>query len=52
MGSLPQVPALDGMTPLGINPARRKCVECGRIFDLRDETDAAEWTYGHDCEAS
>ena len=28
----------------------RKCVECGRVFDLLDEDDAAEWHYGHDCE--
>lgn len=28
-----------------------KCVECGRVFDLSDETDAQEWHYGHDCEA-
>jgi hypothetical protein len=28
------------------------CVECGRIFDLFDETDAAELAYGHDCETS
>lgn len=27
-----------------------KCVECGRMFDLLDETDANEWSYGHDCE--
>ena len=27
------------------------CLECGRGFWLRDETDAAEWQYGHDCEA-
>lgn len=26
------------------------CPECGRVFDLLDETDAAEWSYGHDCE--
>ena len=26
------------------------CPECGRIFDLLDETDAEEWAYGHDCE--
>ena len=26
------------------------CNECGRVFDLSDETDAAEWHYGHDCE--
>ena len=28
----------------------RKCSECGRVFDLFDETDNAEWSYGHDCE--
>lgn len=28
----------------------RKCAECGRIFDLTDDGDATEWTYGHDCE--
>jgi len=27
-----------------------KCVECGRVFDLTDDTDAAEAAYGHDCE--
>lgn len=27
-----------------------QCVECGRVFDLLDETDAEEWAYGHDCE--
>ena len=26
------------------------CPECGRVFDLLDETDAEEWAYGHDCE--
>jgi hypothetical protein len=28
-----------------------KCSECERVFDLFDETDAAEWHYGHDCES-
>ena len=28
------------------------CVECDRVFDMFDETDAEEWFYGHDCEAS
>lgn len=28
----------------------RQCPECGRVFDLMDETDAEEWAYGHDCE--
>ena len=26
------------------------CRECGRVFDLLDETDSQEWAYGHDCE--
>jgi hypothetical protein len=34
------------MTPL------RKCVECGRVFDLAVWEQASEWLYGHDCEAS
>lgn len=28
-----------------------RCPECGRVFDLLDETDSEEWHYGHDCEA-
>jgi len=27
-----------------------RCLECGRVFDLFDETDAAEFFFGHDCE--
>lgn len=27
-----------------------RCPECGRVFDLTNEDDAAEWYYGHDCE--
>ena len=26
------------------------CIECGREFDMRDEDDANEYWYGHDCE--
>jgi len=26
------------------------CAECGRVFDLLDDTDAQEYAYGHDCE--
>ena len=26
------------------------CPECGRVFDLLDDTDAREYAYGHDCE--
>ena len=28
----------------------RKCVECGRRFDLLNTVDADEWFVGHDCE--
>jgi hypothetical protein len=28
-----------------------QCVECGRVFDLTNEQDAAEAVYGHDCES-
>ena len=31
-----------------LNPT---CAECGRVFDMFDATDAAEWSTGHDCEA-
>lgn len=27
-----------------------RCAECGRVFDLTDDTDAGEWYAGHDCE--
>ena len=29
---------------------RTQCAECGRVFDLLDDNDSAEWFYGHDCE--
>jgi hypothetical protein len=36
---------------LGKSSARiATCVECGRNFDMRDEDDANEYWYGHDCE--
>jgi hypothetical protein len=28
----------------------RTCPECHRKFDMTNEDDAAEWSYGHDCE--
>ena len=28
----------------------RRCVECGRVFDMLNDVDAQEWAYGHDCE--
>ena len=30
---------------------KAKCIECGRVFDLLNELDAEEWSYGHDCES-
>jgi len=27
-----------------------ECDECGRVFDLLNDEDAAEWSAGHDCE--
>lgn len=30
---------------------KRKCIDCNRVFDLLDEDQAAEFYYGHDCEA-
>lgn len=32
-------------------PTKARCPECKRVFDLTDEAQAAEWFYGHDCEA-
>lgn len=29
---------------------RPRCSECGRVFDILDPVDAAEWRFGHDCE--
>jgi len=29
---------------------KARCVECLRVFDLLDDDDAMEWSYGHDCE--
>jgi hypothetical protein len=29
---------------------KTECAECGRVFDLLDDNDQEEWTYGHDCE--
>ena len=28
-----------------------RCAECRRLFDRGNETEAAEWAYGHDCDA-
>ena len=30
--------------------SRVRCSECGRVFDLTNENDANEWSFGHDCE--
>jgi hypothetical protein len=29
----------------------RTCVECKRVFDMTNEDDSNEWSFGHDCEA-
>ena len=29
---------------------RAVCPECNRVFDLMDEIDSEEWSFGHDCE--
>jgi hypothetical protein len=31
---------------------KASCVECGRVFDLLNETDTQELAYGHDCEVA
>ena len=33
-----------------LDTCEAQCTECGRVFDLLNETDANEWFYGHDCE--
>jgi hypothetical protein len=35
------------LTKLFTNP---KCPECGRVFDMWNDVDSAEWSAGHDCE--
>lgn len=40
-----------GVDTNGISlPKNATCSECGRVFDLYNETDAEEWQFGHDCE--
>ena len=46
-GDATQCDVCDGWGHLLLNV----CVECDRVFDLTEETDSAEWHYGHDCEA-
>ena len=29
---------------------KARCPECSRVFDLLDDNDCQEWSYGHDCE--
>ena len=31
-------------------PTKARCEECGRVFNLLNETEAGEFYYGHDCE--
>ena len=37
-----------------VEQSNRVCIECSRVFDMFDETDAEEWAYGqefvdHEC---
>ena len=41
----------EDIMPLLLRQSNRVCLECNRVFDLFDETDAEEWAYGHDCES-
>ena len=27
-----------------------KCSECKRVFDMLNDLDVEEWSFGHDCE--
>jgi hypothetical protein len=47
--STPQIEVVRVVHPLA---STARCVECFRVFDLYDETDAQEWFYGHDCEVA
>lgn len=53
--NVPHVVDAKGTRALAPHPLARAirptCRECGRTFNLADETDAAEWAYGHDCES-
>lgn len=46
-GDATQCDVCDGRGNLPINV----CLECERVFNMADETDVQEWSYGHDCEA-
>jgi hypothetical protein len=41
---------MDDMDTLMKISTKARCIECGRVFDLLNELDAEEWSYGHDCE--
>lgn len=41
---------LDDRVHIAPPPMTRTCPECDRTFDMLDADDAAEWSYGHDCE--
>lgn len=30
---------------------KRKCAECGKVFDLTIQEQADEFAFGHDCES-
>jgi hypothetical protein len=43
-------PNADRLDKINMNNTTTTCPECDRTFDLTDDTDSAEWHYGHDCE--
>ena len=42
---------MDDFMRVVLEQSRHICLECDRVFDMFDETDAEEWHYGHDCES-
>ena len=44
-------PNADPLDKVNMNDTTTTCPECDRVFDLTEETNSAEWHYGHDCEA-
>lgn len=50
MAGNPIHPERGNQVNITLDNLRVQCDECGRVFDLLDETDAAEWSSGHDCE--
>lgn len=41
----------DSFTIKVVDLISNTCVECNRTFDMTNETESNEWSFGHDCEA-